>query len=76
MSLSLPASNYCTAASSLPIVLRYKEDQDRDVTEANERAKLASMTDEERRQWELANPKVTLGLYLFASSLFAVSNGT
>lgn len=26
--------------------------------EAAERAKLASMTDEERRRWELENPKV------------------
>ena len=38
---------------------RYKEDQDRDVVEANQRAKLAAMTEEERRQWELANPKVS-----------------
>ena len=27
--------------------------------EAAEKAKLASMTDEERRQWELENPKVS-----------------
>ncbi len=40
--------------------LRYKEDQQRDSQEAAEKAKLASMTDEERRRWELANPKVHL----------------
>lgn len=38
---------------------RYKEDQQREVLEAAEKAKLASMTDEERRRWELENPKVT-----------------
>lgn len=37
---------------------RYKEDQQKEVQEAAERAKLASMTDEERRRWELENPKV------------------
>ncbi len=39
---------------------RYKDDQQRDSQEAAEKAKLASMTDEERRRWELANPKVHL----------------
>ena len=37
---------------------RYKDDQQREVQEAAEKAKLASMTDEERRRWELENPKV------------------
>ncbi|KAL3143239.1 hypothetical protein ABBQ38_002090 [Trebouxia sp. C0009 RCD-2024] len=38
-------------------IARYKEDQQREVLEAAEKAKLASMTDEERRRWELENPK-------------------
>ena len=37
---------------------RYKEDQQKEINEAAEKAKLASMTDEERRRWELENPKV------------------
>lgn len=41
------------------ITCRYKEDQQREVQEAAEKAKLASMTDEERRRWELENPKVS-----------------
>lgn len=47
-----------TCASSAIEFCRYKEDQQKEVQEAAERAKLASMTDEERRRWELENPKV------------------
>lgn len=48
------------ASRSCSFCFRYKEDQQRDSQEAAEKAKLASMTDEERRRWELANPKVHL----------------
>lgn len=46
------------------VACRYKDDQERETKEAAEKALLASMTEDERRRWELANPKVPCMAYV------------
>jgi len=42
------------------VYCRYKADQQKDKDDAAEKAMLAGMTEEQRRQWELANPKASI----------------
>lgn len=48
----------CSRRCTVCAVYRYKDDQERETKEAAEKAMLASMTEDERRRWEIANPKV------------------